>query len=355
MLRNSVVEAYSTGAATGVVTQVERILPNLLEVDRMGVTMVDPSGAAVTLRDLLVMEEPDLEDPFAPKFDNVDRTIPLEHFLAKFNIIQKKYGLNDTPVLRIFDDRLTSCGKEFIQKTLSRKMAEITDNSHWKSTEAVREYTWRIAGASREAGLQANRAVVVMINGCSDAEVSACLRGGSVRPETFEISLDYLIERDVDIDRRTDGSRSAPQMPPVAPSTPTRSARNTSRKQSPSTPNGNLQELQASISRLQRDMTSLTTSVRQETTRVEDTSPGVVRDAATIKPRTAPGLGDDTKNDRASQPPQTKGVPGSAYKDMEQEGGIQERPEDKLQTKATMLPTGRVRNRASYLSRKTAP
>ncbi|RLO12919.1 hypothetical protein DYB28_002758 [Aphanomyces astaci] len=112
-------------------------------------------------------------------------------------------------VVRIFDDRLTSCG-EFIQKTLSRKMAEITDNSHRKSTETFREYAWWIADASREAGLQANRAVVVMINGCSDAEVTACLRGASVRPETIEISLDYLIERDVDIDRRTDGSRSPP-------------------------------------------------------------------------------------------------------------------------------------------------
>ncbi|RHY92013.1 hypothetical protein DYB26_016548 [Aphanomyces astaci] len=131
MARNLVVDAYSAGAATGVVTQVERILPNLLEVDRMGVTMVDPSGAEVTLRDLLVMEDPDIEDPagttvvllalreadpeetalYAPKFDSVDRTIPLEHFLAQFNIIQKKYGLNDTQVVRIFDDCLTSCGR----------------------------------------------------------------------------------------------------------------------------------------------------------------------------------------------------------------------------------------------------
>ncbi|RHY96744.1 hypothetical protein DYB37_012549 [Aphanomyces astaci] len=137
-------------------------------------------------------------------------------------------------VVRIFDDRLTSCG-EFIQKTLSRKMAEITDNSHRKSTETFREYAWRIADASREAGLQANRAVVVMINGCSDAEVTACLRGASVRPETIEISLDYLIERD-----------------------------------SSSTPNGNLQELQASISRLQRDMTSLTTSNNGQFSSIQD-------------------------------------------------------------------------------------
>ncbi|RHY80151.1 hypothetical protein DYB26_009989, partial [Aphanomyces astaci] len=202
---------------------------------------------------------------YAPKFDSVDRTIPLEHFLAKFNIIQKKYELNDTQVVRIFYDRLTSCGK-----TLSRKMVEITDNPHRKSTETVREYARRIADASRDAGLQANRAVVMMINGCSDAEVAACLRGASVRPETIEISLDYLIERDVDIDRRTDGSRSAPQMTPVAPSTPTRSARNTSRTQSSSTPNGNLQELQASISRLQWDMTSLTTSNNDQFSSIQD-------------------------------------------------------------------------------------
>ncbi|RHY39270.1 hypothetical protein DYB34_005882 [Aphanomyces astaci] len=272
------------GAATGVVTQVERILPHLLEVDRMGVIMVDPSVAEVALRDLLVVEDlegttvvllalreaaPEETALYAPKFDSVDRTIPLEHFLAKFDTIQKEYGLNDTQVVRIFDDRLTSCG-EFIQKILSRKMAEITDNSHRKSTETVREYAWRIADASREAGLQANRAVVMMINGCSDAEVAACLRGASVRPETIEISLDYLIERDVDIDRRTDGSRSAPRTTPVAPSTPTRSTRNTSRTQSSSTPNGNLQELQASISRLQRDMTSLTTSNNDQFSSIQD-------------------------------------------------------------------------------------
>ncbi|RHY21565.1 hypothetical protein DYB36_011504, partial [Aphanomyces astaci] len=305
--------ATGPGAATGVVTQVERILPHLLEVDRMGVITVDPSVAEVALRDLLVVE--DLEGTtvvlralpeaaqeettlYAPKFDSVDRTIPLEHFLAKFDTIQKEYGLNDTQVVRIFDDRLTSCGvlsvqdwwarrcrdsepvswveareafrKEFIQKTLSRKMAEITDNSHRKSTETVREYAWRIADASREAGLQANRAVVMMINGCSDAEVAACLRGASVRPETIEISLDYLIERDVDIDRRTDGSRSPPRTTPVAPSTPTRSTRNTSRTQSSSTPNRNLQELQASISRLQRDMTSLTTSNNDQFSSIQD-------------------------------------------------------------------------------------
>ncbi|RHZ06157.1 hypothetical protein DYB26_010697 [Aphanomyces astaci] len=71
---------------------------------------------------------------------------------------------------------------------------------------------------------------------------------------------------------------------------------------------------------------------------MEDTSPGVVRDSATIEPRIAPGLGDDTKNGMASRPPQTKGIPGSAYKDMQEEGGIQGRPEDRLQTEARMLP-----------------
>ncbi|RHZ11758.1 hypothetical protein DYB37_012267, partial [Aphanomyces astaci] len=76
----------------------------------------------------------------------------------------------------------------------------------------------------------------------------------------------------------------------------------------------------------------------QDSNKMEDTSPGVVRDSATIEPRTAPGLGDDTKNGMASRPPQTKGIPGSAYKDMQEEGGIQERPEDRLQTEARMLP-----------------
>ncbi|ETV83438.1 hypothetical protein H257_04165 [Aphanomyces astaci] len=71
---------------------------------------------------------------------------------------------------------------------------------------------------------------------------------------------------------------------------------------------------------------------------MEDTSPGVVRDSATIEPWTAPGLGDDTKNGMVSRPPQTKGVPGSEYKDMQQEGGIQERLVDRLQTETRMLP-----------------
>ncbi|ETV67263.1 hypothetical protein H257_16502 [Aphanomyces astaci] len=71
---------------------------------------------------------------------------------------------------------------------------------------------------------------------------------------------------------------------------------------------------------------------------MEDTSPGVVRDSTTIEPWNAPGLGDDTKNGMASRPPQTKGIPGSAYKDMQEEGRIQERPEDRLQTEARMLP-----------------
>ncbi|RQM24539.1 hypothetical protein B5M09_011725 [Aphanomyces astaci] len=115
---------------------------------------------------------------------------------------------------------------------------------------------------------------------------------------TIESSLDYLIERDVDIDRRTEDSYM-----------------------------------------------------------IEDTSPG---NSATIEPWTAPGLGDDTKNGMASRPPQTKGVPDSAYKDMQQEGGLQQRPEDKLQTEATMLPPSDERHGPGAqprpdLSRKTAP
>ncbi|RQM20785.1 hypothetical protein B5M09_013453 [Aphanomyces astaci] len=76
----------------------------------------------------------------------------------------------------------------------------------------------------------------------------------------------------------------------------------------------------------------------QDSYKMEDTSLGVVRDSTTIEPWNAPGLGDDTKNGMASRPPQTKGIPGSAYKDMQEEGRIQERPEDRLQTEARMLP-----------------
>ncbi|RHZ09105.1 hypothetical protein DYB26_009278 [Aphanomyces astaci] len=201
---------YASLSSYGVVTQVERILPHLLEVDRMGVTMVDPSGAEVTLRDLLVVENPDMMDPAGTTVGLLAlREADPEEMALVPGSPTHPWSPIRIHVVRIFDDRLTSCG-DFIQKTLSRKMAEITDNSHRKSTETFREYAWWIADASREAGLQANRTVVMMINGCSDAEVAACLRGASVRPETIEISLDYLIERDVDIDRRTDGSRSPP-------------------------------------------------------------------------------------------------------------------------------------------------
>ncbi|ETV64850.1 hypothetical protein H257_18331 [Aphanomyces astaci] len=72
----------------------------------------------------------------------------------------------------------------------------------------------------------------------------------------------------------------------------------------------------------------------QDSDKMDDTSPGVVRYSATIEPRTAPGLGGNTKNGRASQPSQRNRVPGSAC--MLQEGGIQ--AEDKLQTEAMMLP-----------------
>ncbi|RHY99966.1 hypothetical protein DYB35_013623, partial [Aphanomyces astaci] len=150
------------GAATGVVTQVKRILPHLLEVDRMGVIMVDPSvveDPAGTTVVLLALREAAPEEtalvpdspthPWSPVRLRV-KLCPMlgKHFLAKFDTIQKECGLNDT--------------QEFIQKTLSRKMAEITDNSHRKSTETVREYAWQIADASREAGLQSNKAVVMM-------------------------------------------------------------------------------------------------------------------------------------------------------------------------------------------------
>ncbi|RQM28787.1 hypothetical protein B5M09_007776 [Aphanomyces astaci] len=169
-----------------------------------------PFGAAVTLKDLLVVEDPHMEDP------------------AGTMVVLLALREPDPVGTALVPDSPIHPGSahqrhEFIQKTLSRKVAEIPDNSRPKSIETIWEYAWRIADASRKAGLQVNRTVVMMVNGCSDAEVAVCLRGASVRPETIEISLDYLIERDVGIDRRMDGSRS------VAPSTSTRSARSTPR------------------------------------------------------------------------------------------------------------------------------
>ncbi|RHY77099.1 hypothetical protein DYB38_014301 [Aphanomyces astaci] len=338
--------------------------------------MVDPSGAEVTLRDLLVVENPDMMDPAGTTVG----LLALREADPEEMALVPGSPTHPWSPIRIHRISLLGGGWGGFPEGFHSEDTESKDGRNYGQLPP--EVNGNLPGvcvadrgASREAGLQANRTVVMMINGCSDAEVAACLRGASVRPETIEISLDYLIERDVDIDRRTDGSRSSPQTTPVAPATPTRSARNTSRTQSSSTPNGNLQELQASISRLQRDMTSLTTSNNDQFSSIQDVVamistdnpagnnsvqprigmdpddetksglkqderylPGVVRDSATIELRTAPGQGNDTKNGMPSQLPQTKGVLGSAWKGIQQEGGIQERPEDKLQTEATMLP-----------------
>ncbi|RLO01203.1 hypothetical protein DYB28_016121, partial [Aphanomyces astaci] len=147
--------------------------------------------------------------PILTPYDSVDRTIPLEHFLTRFDELLEEYDITETQLVRIFDDRLTSSGvrsvqdwwarrcrdseqsswpaareafrKEFIQKTMSRKMSEITENARRKRTETVRDYAWRIADAARDAGLQSDRAVVMLINGCDHSQVSNCLRGAATR------------------------------------------------------------------------------------------------------------------------------------------------------------------------------
>ncbi|RHY79680.1 hypothetical protein DYB31_016618, partial [Aphanomyces astaci] len=198
MVRNPVVEVYCPGAARGVVTQVERILPHLLEVDRMGVTMVDPSGAEVTLRDLLVVENPDMMDPAGTTVG----LLALREADPEEMALVPGSPTHPWSPIRIHRISLLGGGWGGFPEGFHSEDTESKDGRNYGQLPP--EVNGNLPGvcvadrgASREAGLQANRTVVMMINGCSDAEVAACLRGASVRPETIEISLDYLIERDV--------------------------------------------------------------------------------------------------------------------------------------------------------------
>ncbi|ETW06581.1 hypothetical protein H310_02799 [Aphanomyces invadans] len=200
---------------------------------------------------------------YAPKLDSVNRPIALEHFLAKFDAILDDYGITERQLVSIFDDRLSQSGvpsvedwKEFIHKTESRKMSEITENSRRMKTETVREYAWRIADAARDAGLQADKAVIMMINGCDDIHVSNCLRGAAARPASIEAGLEYLQDRDVDLDIRQDGTHvpSRPSGATSAPGTPSRSARAASRTAAPT---HELQEMKATLSQIRKEMSTM--------------------------------------------------------------------------------------------------
>ncbi|RQM21637.1 hypothetical protein B5M09_009610 [Aphanomyces astaci] len=221
---------------------------------------------------------------YAPKLDSVNRPIALEHFLAKFDAILVDYGITERQLVSIFDDRLSQSGvpsvedwwarrcrdraqtswqdardafrKEFIHKTESRKMSEITENSRRMKTETVREYAWRIADAARDAGLLADKAVIMMINGCDDIHVSNCLRGAAARPASIEASLEYLQDRDVDLDIRQDGTHapSRPSGTTSAPGTPSRSARAASRTVAPT---HELQEMKATLSQIRKEMSTM--------------------------------------------------------------------------------------------------
>ncbi|RQM31104.1 hypothetical protein B5M09_013578, partial [Aphanomyces astaci] len=82
--------------------------------------------------------------------------------------------------------------KEFVQKSMSAKMAEITQNSIRKAKETVREYAWRINDAAQDLELRHSQAVQIFIDGCKDPGVASCIRGSETRPGTIQECLDYL-------------------------------------------------------------------------------------------------------------------------------------------------------------------
>ncbi|RHZ03017.1 hypothetical protein DYB31_002639 [Aphanomyces astaci] len=109
------------------------------------------------------------------KLESVDK-LQLDHFLGHLDGLQVEFRLSDVELIHIFEYRVsdskirtvqdcwarryregsntTWCGtrsafyKEFVQKSMSAKMVEITMNSTRKAKETVREYAWRISDAA---------------------------------------------------------------------------------------------------------------------------------------------------------------------------------------------------------------
>ncbi|RHY10351.1 hypothetical protein DYB36_012006 [Aphanomyces astaci] len=161
------------------------------------------------------------------KLESVDK-LQLDHFLGHLDDLQIEFELTDIELIRIFEYRVAESKirtvqdwwarrhregsnrtwrstrsafyKEFVQKSMSAKMAEITQNSIRKAKETVREYAWRINDAAQE--LRHSQAVQIFIDGCKDPGVASCIRGSETRPGTIQECLDYLRFRDMDLDMR---------------------------------------------------------------------------------------------------------------------------------------------------------
>ncbi|RHY55470.1 hypothetical protein DYB30_009640 [Aphanomyces astaci] len=163
------------------------------------------------------------------KLESVDK-LQLDHFLGHLDDLQIEFKLTDIELIRIFEYRVAESKirtvqdwwarrhregsnrtwrrtrsafcKEFVQKSMSAKMAEITQNSLRKVKETVREYAWRINDAAQDLELRHSQAVQIFIDGCKDPGVASCIRGSETRPGTIQECLDYLRFRHMDLDMR---------------------------------------------------------------------------------------------------------------------------------------------------------
>ncbi|RQM20341.1 hypothetical protein B5M09_008582 [Aphanomyces astaci] len=101
------------------------------------------------------------------------------------------YGSVDT-VEAVDQEEMVVIAVEFVQKSMSVKMAEITQNSALKAKETVRKYAWRINNAAQDLELRHSQAVQIFNEGCKDTGVASCIRGSETRPHTIQECLDYL-------------------------------------------------------------------------------------------------------------------------------------------------------------------
>ncbi|RQM21535.1 hypothetical protein B5M09_011789, partial [Aphanomyces astaci] len=217
---------------------------------------------------------------YAPKLKRVDSAIPLEHFLKKFDTLQLDYGITDAQLVGIFDDRLNESGiprfadwwgrrvrdhaeqswaesreafrHEFIMKTMTERMATITADSYRRTGETVNKYACRIGDNIRNANFPPESAVFILLNECEDPIVASCLRGAPTLPTTIEASLKYLKEKDVNLEKPFEGN---PKTAMISLGTPGRAPRGSAK--APAIPTNEVQELQATVSKMKREMTAM--------------------------------------------------------------------------------------------------
>ncbi|RHY89040.1 hypothetical protein DYB35_009890 [Aphanomyces astaci] len=190
------------------------------------------------------------------------------------------YGITDAQLVGIFDDRLNESGiprfadwwarrvrdhaeqswaesreafrQEFIMKTMTERMATITADSYRRTGETVNKYACRIGDNIRNANFPPESAVLILLNECEDPIVASCLRGAPTLPTTIEASLKYLKEKDVNLEKPFEGN---PKTAMISLGTPGRAPRGSAK--APAIPTNEVQELQATVSKMKREMTAM--------------------------------------------------------------------------------------------------